>query len=186
MIIEAIVSTTSGAGRINFAPMGVRLSGGGGVRLTVYHSSDTYRNLRENPSGVINLTGDVELFVKTALFDHVPSHNASREVAGGVMYAAEVALEFRVNKVEDLGNKSVMDGSVTLERKQRTPQAGINRGRAAVLEALIAVTRIGIMPSDEIAAVIQRAGVIVKKTGGEAETASMELIRQYHERRRTD
>lgn len=186
MIIEAIISTTSRDGRINFAPMGVRLSGDGGMRMTVYHSSDTYRNLRQNPSGVINLTGDVELFVKTALFDHVPSHNTAGVASGGVMYAADEALEFRVDSVEDQGEKSMMAGAVVLERKLRTPQAGINRGRAAVLEALIAVTRIGIMPADEIEAAIRRAGDIVEKTGGGAETRSMELIGKYYDQRRTE
>ncbi len=183
MIIEAIVSTRSENGELNFAPVGVRFHDNKRIELHVYHSSHTYRNLVANRSGVANLLSDVLPFVKVTLSDHVPEHSMSGVSAGGVMESADEAVEFTIDTVEDQEIKSVMSGPVVSRVKLKSPTAGINRGRGAVIEALIVVTRIGLLPDDEIEETLKRCCKIVDKTGGPEERKSMSMIESHYERR---
>jgi len=184
MIIEAIVSTRKDNGELNFAPMGVRFKESERIELIPFHSSTTYQNLSANRSGVVNLLSDVLPFVKCALSDHLPEHSMSAGSYGGILAMADEAIEFTIDIVEDREIKSIMSGSVASRVKLKTPRAGINRANGAVIEALIAVTRIGVLPDDEIKETIKRSRNIVDKTGGDDEREAMDMIESYNERRR--
>lgn len=183
MILETIVSTRSENGELNFAPLGVRLLDNKRIELTVYHSSHTYRNLEKNRSGVVNLLSDVLSFVKCALSDHIPEHSMSVASYGGIMKEADEAVEFTIDTVEAGEKKSLMSGPVLSLARLKTPRAGINRASGAVVEALIAVTRIGVLPDAQIEGTIKSSRNIVDKTGGPKEQESMSMIESYYERR---
>ncbi len=182
MIIETIVSTRSASGSVNFAPMGATFSSDGRVVFVVYHSTQTYRNLEANLSGVINLVSDVTLFVKTALYDFSPAHALSNHVEGGIMDLAEEAVEFEIDNIEPMEGKSKLSGHVVSRKTLKTPEAGLNRGRIAAIEALIAVTRIGVLDRMEIAQTMERSREIVNKTGGAKELEAMKLIEEVYEK----
>ena len=99
------------------------------------------------------------------------------------MTMADEAVEFTIDTVEAGEIKSVMSGPVVSRTRLKTPGAGINRGSGAVIEALIAVTRIGVLPDDEIKQTIKHSRVIVDKTGGPEERESMGIIESHYERR---
>ncbi|VAX19994.1 hypothetical protein MNBD_NITROSPINAE03-986 [hydrothermal vent metagenome] len=183
MIIESIVSTRKDNGELNFAPMGVRFEKNDRIELIVYHSSKTYRNLSANRSGVVNLLSDVLTFVKCALSDHLPEHSVSAASYGAILAMADEAIEFTIDTVEDLEIKSIMSGPVVSRVQLQTPRAGINRGQGAVIEALVAVTRIGVLPDDEIEGTIKRSSDIVGKTGGDQEREAIGIIESHYERR---
>ncbi len=182
MIIEAIVSTCSKEGAVNFAPMGLQFPQEGRIALCPYRSSVTYQNLSSNPSGVFNLLTEATLFVKCALLDYIPGHCMSERVAGGLMDAADEVIEFTIDTVDNQSQKSLMSGPIVSRTALKTPQAGFNRGRGVVIEALIAVTRIGILSDEEIRGALKRSRLIVGKTGGPAELEAMSLIERHYER----
>jgi len=184
MIIETIVSTRSASGSVNFAPMGVTFSDDGRVIFTVYHSTQTHTNLEANLSGVINLVSDPILFVKTALYDFSPAHTLSDHVEGGIMDMAEEVVEFEIDNIEPMKGKSRLSGNVVSRKTLKTPEAGLNRGRAASIEALIAVTRIGVLDRMEITQTMKRSRKIVDKTGGAKELEAMMLIEKFYEQNR--
>jgi len=183
MIVETIVSTRQDNGGLNFAPMGVRLLDNKRIEFTIYHSSETYRNLTANRCGVVNLLSDVLPFVKCALSDHLPEHSISPASYGAIMEVADEAIEFTIDTVKDREIKSIMSGPVVSRVKLQTPRAGINRAKGAVIEALIAATRIGVSPDDEIERTIKRSLDIVGKTGGPDERESMGIIESHYGRR---
>ncbi|MBI4827971.1 MAG: DUF447 family protein [Nitrospinae bacterium] len=176
-VVELIAATVGEGGRANFAPMGARFLPGGRVALIAYHGSSTHRNLAARGGGALNLTRDALLFVKTALFDYAPPHTF--ESGAPVMDEADEARVFAVDRREELEGKTRFEGQVVARRVMRVPESGFNRAAAAVMEALIAATRIGVMDADEIGQTLRRCAVIVSKTGGGREREAMRLVEEY-------
>ncbi|MDH5638587.1 MAG: DUF447 family protein [Nitrospinota bacterium] len=179
MIIETIVSTISADGAPNFAPMGARIAKEGQWSIVVYHGSRTYQNLRASRSCVINLASDVRLFVLTALDDHTPAYKMAATAKGATMDDADEALDFVVKSEMEMDGKTEFIGRITGRRVIKTPAAGYCRARGAVIEALITVTRKGVLPDSQIVDQLGRSRVIVDKTGGAEELEAMELIEKH-------
>ncbi|MDH4183593.1 MAG: DUF447 family protein [Nitrospinota bacterium] len=179
MIIESIVSTIGADGKPNFAPMGVRVSAEGKLSLEVYHSSRTYRNLKSARSCVINMTGNALLFTRAALHAQPPPHKKSALAAGAILEEAEEALEFVTDAEHDMGGKSEFTGRVIGRKAGQPPELGFCRAPGAVIEALICVTRKGVLPDWEIKDQLRRSRVIVEKTGGADEQEAMRMIDEY-------
>jgi hypothetical protein len=99
------------------------------------------------------------------------------------MESADEVIEFTIDSVEPGEIKSLMSGPIVSRAKLKTPRAGINRAGGAVIEALIAVTRIGVLPNVEIDETVQRCRTIVDKTGGPEEIKSISMIESHYERR---
>ena len=92
------------------------------------------------------------------------------------MEEADETLEFIVERAWDLGPKTEFIGKINRRKAFKTPEVGFCRAKGAVIEALIAVTRKGVLPDDEIEAQLRQSRVIVEKTGGEAEREAMRMI----------
>lgn len=176
-VVELIAATLGDDGTANFAPMGARFLPGGRVALVAYHGSATGRNLAARRAAALNLTRDALLFVKTALGDYAPPHVI--ENGAPVMDEADEMAVIAVDRHEELEGKTRFEAAIVTRRVMRAPQSGFNRAEAAVIEALIAATRIGVMDADEIAQALCRAAVIVSKTGGEREREAMRLVEAY-------
>ncbi|MDH5638793.1 MAG: DUF447 family protein [Nitrospinota bacterium] len=179
MIIESIVSTVSKDGTVNFAPMGARMLEGNRLAIIVFHSTHTCQNLSDNKACVINLLYNPKLFVLTTLTDHVPPHKLSESSKGGIMDEADEALEFAVDRVEEMEGKSRFEGHITSRIRIKEPSAGYCRAGAAVIEALIAITRKGVLPDAEIEEMINRGHAIVSKTGSETDMEAMRIIEDH-------
>src|SRR6266571_5319530 len=95
MILETIVSTVDGDGRVNFAPMGITLEGER-VLLRPFREAQTWKNLQAVGEGVVNITDDVLVFARCALDSFVPPHRPARSVRGFILEDVCSWKEFRV------------------------------------------------------------------------------------------
>jgi hypothetical protein len=178
MIIETIVSTENETGDFNFAPLGVRYEGGQ-FSFIPFKTSRTYANLIRTRQGVINFTDDVYLFAGTMLENLVPEYDLSETVRGAVIRGAAGYREFRVTDVEDLDVKVRMRVEIVGEKDFPFSFSGFNRAKFAVIEALIAASRVHILSRNEVDSEIRRCGMIVEKTGTDREKLAMSVILRY-------
>ncbi len=183
MIIETIVSTISESGEVNFAPVGVRIVDEKNISMVLFHGSVTYANLSRARSGVINLTNDPLLFVKTALYDYSPEHTLSETVAGANINVADETVEFKITSVDQFENKSKFKGIILSRTNRKPPPVGFCRAPGAVIEALVAVTRIGILDKVEIEGTLRQCRIIIEKTGGPNDMEAMELVERFYEQK---
>lgn len=181
MILEGIVTTISAAGEINIAPMGPRVDED--MRhflLRPFNTSQTYRNLREHPEGVLHVTDDVLLLAQSAVGRLVtlPPLMPAHAIRGWVLRDACRAYEFRAVHLDDREDRVRIECAVVYHGTLRE-FFGFNRAKHAVVEAAILATRTHLLPMAEIEAEFKKLGVIVEKTGGEPEKEAFEFLRDY-------
>ncbi|HDS45138.1 MAG TPA: DUF447 family protein [Methanomicrobia archaeon] len=182
-ISEVIVTTTSGAGAPNAAPIGLitQRTEVGDLRYSVklYRGSQTLANVRETRTLAANVTDDVVVFVTTAFADLRAAYFTVFE-AVPVLKDANAWIVFSVTSEAEYGEYVrflLQPERIKINRKAVT---AINRGRNAVLEAAIIVTRID-RAEDERAQAEMREQVknykeLVMKCGGPREHAAMRLL----------
>jgi uncharacterized protein len=177
VILETIVTTMSGQGAINFAPMGVEW-GNETIVLKPFLETTTFLNVRETGSAVVNITDDVMLFAQGAIsspqFPFVPA----QRVKGAVLEAACSWRELEVVALDATPPRSRIDTRV-VHQGTRREFLGFNRARNAVLEAAILATRTHLLPREQIREEYARLQVIVDKTAGGREQEAMQLLTQY-------
>jgi hypothetical protein len=179
MIIESIITTMNGSGRVNFAPMGVEW-GEDAIVIKPFLETTTFQNLRETRAAVVNLTDDVMLFARGAIanvqFPAVPATT----VRGVVLEAACSWREVAVDTIDDTPPRARIVARVTHRGTQRE-FLGFNRARHAVLEAAILATRTHLLTPAHIRDEFARLQVIIDKTAGPREREAMALLRDYVE-----
>ncbi len=183
MILEGIVTTISGTGEVNIAPMGPRVDAD--MRrflLRPFNSSQTYRNLRVTREGVFHVTDDVLLLAHAALGQLVelPPLMPARAIRGWVLRDACRAYEFRVVNMDERDERISIEVEVVHHGALRE-FFGFNRAKHAVVEAAILATRTDFLPMAEIEADFRKLAVIVEKTGGEQEKEAFEFLQAYVE-----
>lgn len=187
MILEAIVTTLSPDGAVNIAPMGPQLDDeprpGEELRrftLKPFNTSQTFRNLREHPEGVLHVTDDVLLLARAAIgpVDPLPPLRPARVVRGLVLADACRHYEFRVVASDTTQDRVRLEAEVVAVGRGRD-FFGFNRAKHAVLEAAILATRTMFLPPDEIDREYERLAVLVHKTGGAREHEAFELLRRH-------
>jgi uncharacterized protein len=177
VIIETIVTTVDGEGRINFAPMGVEW-GEDVILLKPFLETTTFRNLRASGSAVVNLTDDAMLFAQGAIWrPEFPSEPAVL-VPGAVLQAACSWRELEVITLDATPPRSRIEARV-VHRGFKREFIGFNRARHAVLEAAILATRTHLLPAEQIRQEYARLQVIVDKTAGPREQEAMALLTNY-------
>lgn len=177
MILETIVTTMDGAGRVNIAPMGV-IPDGDTVTLKPYRETATYRNLRETPAAVVHLVDDAAVFARSALGDYHAETVPAERVRGAVLTAACSWMELEVISIDDSSQRAVIPGRV-VHRGRFRDFIGYNRARNAILEATILATRTRFLPPDEIRGELERLNVIVGKCGDTPELETMAFIMAF-------
>ncbi len=168
MIREVIVTTRSVKGEPHFAPMGATVIEGGYL-LQPFRPSRTLDNLNDTRVAVINFTDDVRIFAGLV---------AGRSLRVGVSKA---------NRIDcPRLNDALAHDEITVERVEDDPQrpkffcrthfsvfhsrfAGLNRAKAAVLEAAVLVSRLSMLPDDKVDAEIAYLTIAVEKTAGPEE-----------------
>ena len=68
-VVESVVSTLSGQGNPNAAPMGIWIEEGPKLLLRPFQETQTARNLTDEMAAVINVTDDPRIFFTTAFKD---------------------------------------------------------------------------------------------------------------------
>jgi hypothetical protein len=179
VIIESILTTMNGSGRVNFAPMGVEW-GEDEIVIKPFLETTTFRNLREVRAAVVNLTDDVMLFARGVIADaQFPAFPATA-VRGVVLEAACSWREVEVHTIDDTPPRARVVTRVA-HRGTRRDFLGFNRARHAVLEAAILATRTHLLPPAQIRDEFARLQVIVDKTAGPREREAMAILTAYVE-----
>jgi hypothetical protein len=184
VILEGIVTTLSSEGVLNIAPMGPKLGPDLSMRrfeLRPYRTSTTFRNLKASGEGIFHVTDDVLLLAQTAIGVKVtppPKLRPADVVSGSILEAACRYYEFRVVELDDQAERTRLLVQTVAEGRLRD-FLGFNRARHAVVEAAILATRTAFLPQAEILAEFQRLATIVSKTGGPAEDAAFQLLKEY-------
>lgn len=185
MILETILSSISEDGKVNFAPVGVhvpddceRVAEVKEFELRLYPGSSTFANLKKVPEGVINFSEDVLSFVETALFSDVPPTCPSHHVRPQTMANAEAAWEFTIRTFDDSRSPVSVRCSV-LRYKAMGTFGGFCRAHGAVLEAVIAATRLQWIPAGAIIASWPAWQEMVMKTGGRRELEAFRRVTEY-------
>ena len=181
LIAEGIVTTVNLDGSANISPMGPRVNRDfTQLLLRPFQTSTTYQNLKRTGEGVFHITDDVLLVAKAAVGRLTPEPPLlpAPHVRGFLLADACRWFAFRVLRLVDSEERTTIDCTVVGSGNLR-PFFGFNRAKHAVLEAAILATRIGILPSEQIMAELQRLAIPVEKTAGAQEREAFEFLRDY-------
>lgn len=187
MILEAVVTTVSASGQVNIAPMGPHFDPRDDhFELQPFETSVTYRNLIEHPYGVMHVTDDVLLIVRSALnsLEPIPHTKPASKIKGVVLTDSCRWYEFEAIPKPTDAPRKVFHCRIVASVKNREFY-GFNRAKHAVLEATIAATRIDFLPIAEIQDQLRRWESVISKTGGIDEQIAFQLVKQFV-RGRTD
>jgi uncharacterized protein len=179
MIRECIVTTADRGGSVHIAPLGLMAEEEGWV-LAPFRPSTTLENLRAVPYAVANYTDDVRIFAGCLTGRREWPLTASIEVPvrrlAGALAHAELAV---VNVTEDELRPRFHCRIVQLA--SHCPFLGLNRAKAAVIEAAILVSRLDLLPREKVEREVEYLRIAVEKTAGPDERQAwgwlMEKIR---------
>ena len=181
LILEGIVTTLSIAGELNVAPMGPIVDADvSHLQLRPFKTSQTYRNLKQQPAGVFHVVDDVLLLARAAIgkLDAVPETFPATKIPGRVLASACRWYEFVVDELDDSRDRA--DISVRVVHAGRIRDMfGFNRAKHAVLEAAILATRVHLLPRAEIERQFTELAVPVEKTAGLRELEAFEILKQF-------
>ncbi|HET6423963.1 MAG TPA: DUF447 domain-containing protein [Planctomycetaceae bacterium] len=181
MILEGLVTTLDASGAVNFAPMGPIVEPDfSRFELRPYQTSQTYRNLKTHPQGVLHVVDDVLLIARAALdrLASPPQTTPAERVQGRVLADCCRWFEFEVRTLDDSAERTSIIAEV-VHTARRRDFFGFNRAKHAVLEATILATRLHLLPRDEILAELKRLKTPVDKTAGPQEFAAWKLVCDY-------
>jgi hypothetical protein len=187
MIKETIITTLNEDGSIHIAPMGVRHEDDYYV-IAPFKPSTTLKNLERSGQAVINMTDDVRIFAG-CLTGHYDWPTIDVSAINGKRLAAALShIEIEVAHQEGDGLRPVFYCS---EKHQEThaPFMGLNRAKAAVLEAAVLVSRLHMLPDEKIDNEIEYLQIAIDKTASEHELEAwgwlMDRIKAFREHNAT-
>lgn len=173
MIRETIVTTVDAEGRVHLAPLGLIAEDDGWI-IAPFHPSATLDNLRAVPFAVANHTDDVRIFAGclTGRRDW-PTATCSGPVPrlANVLSHSELA----VTHVTEDDQRPRFHCQVITTKTHRA-FVGFNRAQAAVVEAAILVSRLHMLPRQQVEREIAHLEVIVGKTAGPAEREAWDWL----------
>ncbi len=183
MINESIITTLNEDKSVHLAPMGVRCEDNFFV-IAPFKPSRTLENLERNGTAIINMTDDVRIFAgcMTGYYDW-PTVTASL-IEGQRLKAALSHIETEVVRQEDNEIRPVFYCQERF-RENHAPFMGLNRAKAAVLEAAVLVSRLHMLPDKKIDNEIKYLEIAIDKTAGEHELEAwgwlMDRIKTFRE-----
>jgi uncharacterized protein len=183
-IRETIVTTADAAGKAHIAPIGIIADEDHWI-IAPFRPSTTLDNLRAVPFAVANYTDDVRVFAGCLTGRHAWPTTAAQTVPVPRLAAALAHAELAVDTVMEDEQRPRFRCRV-LHRAAHAPFEGFNRAKAAVVEAAILVSRLGMLPRDKVEQEISYLQIAVSKTGGPAEQEAwnwlMEKISAHYAR----
>lgn len=168
MIREIVVTTLDAAGHPHAAPMGLILQPEAPPVLAPFRPSRTLDNLMARCSAVINHVDDVRIFAGCVCGRHDWPTRPSSVIEGAVLQAALSHAEAVVSAVDDDPVRPRFHLRIVHE-ETHAPFRGLNRAKAAVIEAAVLVSRLHMLPAERIDAEIAHLAVAVTKTAGPEE-----------------
>jgi uncharacterized protein len=155
-IVETIISTYGADGKPNAAPMGVVMGDEQNLIINLFNSSTTYKNIKESKCAVLNLTGNIEVFYRTAFKEANPNGELPKEwfkeattVNAPRLSLADGSIEVSIKELLPAGTEKtivVFKANGILATK-KYPQV-YNRAMSQTLEAIIHATRVKLFIND--------------------------------------
>jgi hypothetical protein len=166
-IRETILTTIGADGSVHIAPLGIIEEGDGWV-IAPFRPSKTLDNLEAGGVAVANYTDDALIFAGclTGRKDWPLT-----PVDGCPVPRLEAALAHDVLTVERIDphdRRPRFFCRVTASGQHR-PFTGMNRARAAIVEAAILVSRLSMLPNEKIEAEVAYLNIAIEKTAGDDE-----------------
>jgi hypothetical protein len=176
MIRECVVTTIDATGHVHIAPLGLIEESGGWI-IAPFRPSATLHNLNVVPFATANYIDDVRIIAGclTGRRDwpivDVSGHPVPR------LEAALAHAELKVSRIEEDEMRPRfhcrMSNVVT-----HAPFRGLNRAKAAVLEAAILVSRLSMLPREKVESAIAYLKIAVEKTAGAEEREAWDWLTQ--------
>ena len=184
--INEIIATTAdpATGVPNAAPMGI-ICRNGRTMMRLFHGTDTEANIRASGWVVANLTFDPMVYVQSAFAD-LPE-DAFTEISAdridGIpmqrLSACEAWEAFTATVVSDNPETLVVEltpvASEIVDLQPHPP----NRAFAGIIEATVHATRYVVTRDPALWALIEQAGAVVRKCGGEECVEAFEVLLKY-------
>jgi hypothetical protein len=167
MIRECVVTTIDATGHVHIAPLGLIEDGEEWI-IAPFRPSATLHNLKSVPFATANYVDDVRIIAGclTGRRDwpivDVPGHPVPR------LAAALAHGELKVSRAEEDETRPRFHCSVS-KVQTHAPFRGLNRAKAAVLEAAILVSRLSMLPREKIDSEIAYLQIAIDKTAGPEE-----------------
>jgi uncharacterized protein len=176
MIRECVVTTIDATGHVHLAPLGL-IQGGEEWVIAPFRPSATLHNLKVVPFAIANYVDDVRIIAGclTGRRDwpivDIPGHPVPR------LAAALAHGELKVSRIEEDETRPRFHCAVS-KIETHAPFQGLNRAKAAVLEAAILVSRLAMLPRDKVASEIAYLQIAIDKTAGPEEVEAWEWLMQ--------
>lgn len=171
-VTETIVTTEGPEGRWNAAALGILA--GSPVTARTWGRTRTRQNFEREGSGYIHFLGDPELFVEAAL--GISEHEAPVLDAAGAWARVDVS---RADDGTEAGTPWV-DWILEVQESEVVSREipHFQRGRAAVVEATVAASRLDVSAYDRTVLVDRLAYLseVVETCGGDAEKRAMRRV----------
>jgi hypothetical protein len=161
-------------GEPHLAPLGLIEDGEHWI-VAPFRPSTTLDNLTANPRATASFTDEAEVF---AGFVTGQRDWPLADIADWPAPRLKIALahaELEVARVEDDGERPRFYCAVRRIETHR-PFLGMNRAKAAVLEAAILATRLKMLPRDKIEREIDYLKIAIDKTAGASERAAWDRV----------
>jgi hypothetical protein len=167
-IRESIVTTLNADGSAHVAPLGVIVEPPWLV-IAPFHPSTTLDNLRRHPFACVNYTTDVRVFAGCVTRRKRDWPVTAAERSRGWRLAG--ALAHTEVEVAEVVEDALRPRFRCRARHEAVHGAfrGFNRAQAAVLEAAILVSRLGMLPREKVEQELAYLAIAVGKTAGETE-----------------
>jgi hypothetical protein len=165
LVIEGIVTTIGDDHQINIAPMGPRVTRNfKQMTLRPFKTSQTFKNLTHHPEGVFHVVDDVLLLAQAAVgrIEPAPLLLMSDHVNGYILRDACRFYAFRVDRIDDSQERAEVDVTI-------------------VWEGRILVTRLQLLPREQILQDLHRLEPLVEKTGGQREREAFDFLKTFIE-----
>jgi uncharacterized protein len=176
MIRECVVTTLSANGQAHIAPLGLIEDGANWI-IAPFRPSATLANLERSPMATASFIDDARIFAGCVTGN---KNWPLADVEGWPVPRLSAALahaELDAVRIEPHETRPRFYCAVR-RIVSHQPFLGLNRAKAAVLEAAILATRLHILPREKIVAEMAYLGIAIDKTAGDAEREAFATVKQ--------
>lgn len=181
--INEVIATTAdpATGVPNAAPMGI-IARRGRTMMRLFHGTHTEANIRASGWVVANLTFDPMVYVQSAFAD-LPGGSFTEISVDGIpmqrLFACEAWEAFTTTIVSDNPETLVVELTPVAAEILGLQPHPPNRAFAGIIEATVHATRYVVTRDPTLWALIEQAGEVVRKCGGEECVAALDLLLKY-------
>ncbi len=176
LILEAILTTATPDGGTHIAPLGFRREDGH-IVLSPFHPSRTLDNLRATGMAALSHTDDVRVFAGCLTGRRDWPLVPCTQVACGRLADALTHSELVVERIEE---DAVRPRFICREvaRVSHAAFPGHNRAQAAVIEACILASRLGMLSADKVKLEMDYLAIAIEKTAGPRELEAWSWLKE--------